>query len=134
MGSVTVLVTLASLTWRQAHVYRDAETLWLDTLAKNPDCWMADHNLANLFLQRGDVLDAVAHWEHALQANPDLPEVYNNLALSYEGIGRQRDASRAYELAKKSLWVISRCEKPLQIIALAYLLVALVGSFLVRLP
>ena len=36
-----LLVVLALLTWNQGHIYRDVETLWRDTLAKNPTAWMA---------------------------------------------------------------------------------------------
>jgi len=36
-----VLLALGTLAWRQALVYRDAETIWRDTLAKDPDSSMA---------------------------------------------------------------------------------------------
>jgi protein O-mannosyl-transferase len=100
--SCAVLLTLGTLTWRQAHVYQDAETLWSDTLAKNPACWMADHNLANLLLQRGDVPDAIAHWEHALQTNPDLPEVSNNLGTTLFRMGKTPEAISHWEQAVRS--------------------------------
>ncbi len=97
-----VLLILGALTWKQAQVYRDVETLWSDTLTKNPKCWMADHNLANLFLQRGDVPDAIAHWEHALQTDPDLPEVCNNLGTTLFKAGRVQEAIRRWEQAVRS--------------------------------
>lgn len=94
VASCGVLVALGALTWSQSRVYHDAETLWSDTLRKNPSCWMADHNLADLLLQRGDVRDAIAHWEHALQTNPDLPEVYNNLGITLFKAGRGTRSDR----------------------------------------
>jgi tetratricopeptide (TPR) repeat protein len=45
VGAV-VLVILAGLTWKQAHVYQGAETIWRDTIHKNPSSWMARFNLA----------------------------------------------------------------------------------------
>lgn len=97
-----VLLTLGTLTWKQARAYQDDESLWSDTLAKNPACWMADHNLANLFLQRGDVPDAIAHWEHALQTNPDLPEVSNNLGTALFKMGKVPEAISRWEQAVHS--------------------------------
>jgi hypothetical protein len=41
-----LLVVLAGLTWKQAHVYQNAETVWRDTIEKNPSSWMARFNLA----------------------------------------------------------------------------------------
>src|SRR5205823_3231200 len=49
-----LLVTLGTLTWSRAHVYRDALTLFQDTAARNPGCWMAWNNLGNLSLARKD--------------------------------------------------------------------------------
>ena len=44
-GGGVLLATLGVLTWRQCGMYRDAETLYRETLARNPACWMAHNNL-----------------------------------------------------------------------------------------
>ena len=49
---IALLLTLGSLTWRQARTYRDAETLYLTTLQRNPDCWLAHNNLSAILLAR----------------------------------------------------------------------------------
>src|SRR5262249_21158238 len=43
--AVVLLPILAALTWQQSHMYRDMETLWRATLAKNPRATMAHINL-----------------------------------------------------------------------------------------
>jgi len=77
--SIAVLVSLSALTWRQGHVYQSAETLWRDTLAKNPDCWMAHNNLGILLAHRDDLAGARAEYREALRINPGSYESYANL-------------------------------------------------------
>src|SRR5262249_29948421 len=54
-GGAAILICLSLLTWRQAAAYRDLETLWRTTIAKNPSCWMAYNNLGVVQFQKGDL-------------------------------------------------------------------------------
>jgi protein O-mannosyl-transferase len=98
--SAVLLVTLAALTWRQGRVYKDLDTLWRDTLAKNPDCWMAHNNLGTELAKAGRVEEAEEHVREALRLSPRY-EVHQNLAglltqrgKSSEAIGQYREAIR----------------------------------------
>src|SRR5436305_7392611 len=57
-----VVAVLAALTWRQAAMYGDIETLWRTTLARNPDCWMAHNNLGIVLFQKGEINEAIANY------------------------------------------------------------------------
>lgn len=100
-----VLAVLAALTWQRAGVYRDEATLWRDTLARNPDCWMAHNNLALVLLADGRAAEAVPHLEAALRLRPNFPEALNNLAGQYVDQGR---AAEARALAEKALALLPR--------------------------
>lgn len=63
-------VVLAILTWHQAIMYRDAETLYLTTIRRNPDCWLAHNNLCSIFLAQGKTDEALHHAEEALRLQP----------------------------------------------------------------
>ena len=45
---VGLAVFLGGLTWAQSGMYSDAETLYRETLARNPGAWMAHNNLGSL--------------------------------------------------------------------------------------
>jgi len=78
-GAVVALLTV--LTWRQAGLYRDAETLYRATLERNPQCWVADNNLGIVEVNSGRRADARAHFVRALELNPGYAEAHFNLGL-----------------------------------------------------
>ena len=94
-----VLVTFGVLTWKQGHIYRDEETLWRDTIAKNPTCWVALNNLGNLLTGRGDVSEAITRYEQAVRLKPDFAEAYSNLAHALVQLGKLSEAITRYEQA-----------------------------------
>jgi tetratricopeptide (TPR) repeat protein len=95
----TLLLLLAAGTWRQAHIYQNQETLWRDTLTKNPRCRMVHNNLGNASLQAGNLADALRHYELALQDNLDLADVHNNLGTALVQSGKLQAAIEQFRLA-----------------------------------
>ncbi len=100
-GAGALLGTLGVLTWLQSATYRDVQTLYLATLAKNPDCWMAHANLGVAWsMVPGRMNDAVAQFEEALRLNPGDAEAHNDLGVVLSLMpGRQDDAIAQYEAA-----------------------------------
>jgi tetratricopeptide (TPR) repeat protein len=79
--SPLLLLTLAVLTFRQARMYGDAETLYRQTIARNPASWMAHNNLGvALAKMDGRLPEAIAEYQAALRIKPDYAEPHNNLA------------------------------------------------------
>jgi Flp pilus assembly protein TadD len=64
-----LLATLAAVTWQQGHIYRNIETLWLDTLAKNPESWLAHDNFGQTLLEKKQFKEAEGHFREALRLN-----------------------------------------------------------------
>lgn len=97
-----LLIALAVLTFRQTRSYANAETLWRDTITKNPSAWMARSNLAQLLIERdrpGNLDEAEEHLQAAL-ATSDAYEIFTNLGAIAERRGR---IDQAIELYQKSL-------------------------------
>jgi protein O-mannosyl-transferase len=97
--SVAVLMVLGVATWTRAGIYADSESLWWDTLAKNPDAWVAHSNLGVALAARGRIQEAMAQYEAALQANPNYAEAHYNLGLALMQSGKINEAMAQYEQA-----------------------------------
>jgi len=82
----------ALLTWQQTQVYRDLETLWRDTLRKNPECWLAHNNLGQILLDRNQPEEALVHFQKALELKPDAPDFRNNVGAALFKAGRLEEA------------------------------------------
>jgi len=75
-----LLLALAALAWRESANYADMETLWRVTIARNPACWLAHHNLGVMLFARGEVAPALAHFQQALATQPAFAESQVGLA------------------------------------------------------
>ena len=92
-----VLGGLGILSWRHEVAFRDDETLWQDTLAKNPDCWLAHNNLGAAFLNRGQLDGATRQFEEAVRLKPDFVEAQNNLGMVLYKKGQMDAAVRQFQ-------------------------------------
>jgi tetratricopeptide (TPR) repeat protein len=99
---VGVLAVLALLTWRQAGIYRDLETLWRDTLAKNPGSWMAHNNLGLLLADRGQFAAAEAHYRAAIGLQGEDAFARNNLGNLLARQGDYAAATREFAAVLES--------------------------------
>jgi tetratricopeptide (TPR) repeat protein len=99
-----LLLALGLLTWRQCGMYRDVETLYRETIARNPDSCLAHNNLGTvLFLMPGRLTDAIAEFETALRIQPDNPEAHENLGNAFSELpGRLPDAIAEYHAALRN--------------------------------
>ena len=100
-GAGLLLATLGALTLRQCGMYRDAGTLYRETLARNPACGMAHTNLGDLLSRIvGRLPEAIDHFEAALRINPRDVIAHNDLGHAFAMMpDRQADAIAEYEAA-----------------------------------
>ncbi len=87
LGAIALLA-LALLTWKQAGMYCDMETLWRTTLARNPNAFMAHNNLGLLLANQGRQEEAVEHYYQAVRINPNFAEPLANLGYVFTSQGR----------------------------------------------
>ena len=97
--ALLLIAPLATLTRQRSSVFRDAETLWRDTLATNPAAWMAHNNLGILLTGRGKVDEALGHLGEALRLRPDLAEIRVSLGAALLEKGEVTQALEHYRRA-----------------------------------
>jgi len=94
----TVIFILAALTWRQCQDYRDARTLFLATLRRNPQAWLAYNYLGSTPPSVGRP-EGIAYLEKALEIKPDYADAHYNLGVALANVGRLPEAIAQYQEA-----------------------------------
>lgn len=87
------------LSWQQSHIYHDQILLWRDTLRKNPDAWLAHHNLGKLLAERQEFAEAAHHFQEVLRIRPDDAWAHHELGHVRQAQGNFAEAEHHYRLA-----------------------------------
>jgi tetratricopeptide (TPR) repeat protein len=90
--SAVILAVLGTLSWRQARVYTDLESLWRHVLARNPGAWIAHNNLGTVLRADGRAEEAIDHFREAMTLAPQHAKAYVNLGGALRGQGRVDEA------------------------------------------
>jgi tetratricopeptide (TPR) repeat protein len=91
-AAVAALAVLTPLSWRHSKVFSDPETLWRDTLAKNPNAAIAYNNLGALLNSQKHFEEAIQYFRKALQLRPNTAEPHSNLGIALTKLGRYDEA------------------------------------------
>lgn len=104
---VLLFALLGALTFRQTLIYKDAETVWQDTLNKNPNAWIAHNNIGLGFLSKGEYDTALGYFEKAYELNPSDAIVNYNLGLALFNVSNvftsSGDGQRALECNERAI-------------------------------
>ena len=76
------LISCLALTWRRCGAYLNEETLWQDTIARNPKAWAAFNNLGMLMRDTGRKDEALNMFRRAVQIDPSYVVALDNLGFS----------------------------------------------------
>jgi tetratricopeptide (TPR) repeat protein len=98
-AAALALAIFGVLTWRQARIYHDSETLWRANLVGNPTAPICHNNLAAALLTKGELGEAIAESRAALVLDADSANAHNNLGYAFLRQGRVEEAVRELEKA-----------------------------------
>jgi len=101
-AAAIVLGSLSILSWKQTTYWRDTETLWRHTLAVTPDSDVAHTGLAGILFVRGQIDEAIDHYERALR-------------LRDGNVGAQYGLGKALAAKQKTDEAISHFQRALSI-------------------
>lgn len=99
--SAVVLCTLGAMTFIQCKAYKDSETLWRDTISKNPSSPMAHDNLGIALAMNGDLDAAIEEHLAAIDLDPKYPDGHADLAITLVKSGRPEEAMDQCRIAMR---------------------------------
>jgi tetratricopeptide (TPR) repeat protein len=94
-----LLPLLAVQTWRQTPQYAGKETLWIETIKRNPAAWLAQNNHGSALVTEGRLEEAVSFFKSCLQTKPDYAEAWNNLGGALVQLAKYEESLDAYRHA-----------------------------------
>ncbi|KAB2653955.1 MAG: tetratricopeptide repeat protein [Verrucomicrobia bacterium] len=97
--AVMMVCPLLILTFQRAKVFHSDESLWRDTVAKNPNAWNAHNNLACNLAERGQLDDAINHFAVSLELNPKNAGAQQNYAKGLVMKGKFSEAEPHFRAA-----------------------------------
>ena len=99
-ASILLPLALGALSWQQSGIYHDVETLYRQTLARNPAAFFVRLNLGSELFRQGRVEEAAAEFEQAVRLKPDNAEALENLGNALAALpGRLPEAVAALRKA-----------------------------------
>jgi len=96
-----LLLILGMMSWHRAWAYQSEETLWTDELAKNPDSWLGYYGLGVALVTKGQVDEAMAQYQKALEIDPNSFEAHDNLGIALAQEGRVDEAMVQFQKTLK---------------------------------
>jgi tetratricopeptide (TPR) repeat protein len=98
-AATVAIATLSVVSWRCTHVFHDDETLWRDTLARNPQAAIAHNNLGIILDTEGRYEQGAEQFREALVIKPGYLEAHSNLGLALTELGRYPEAEQQLQQA-----------------------------------
>jgi protein O-mannosyl-transferase len=98
LGAAALLVigTLTSSAWVQTSYWRNSETLFTHALAVTKKNDVAENNLGIIFLEKGQLDEAISRLQAAIDLRPENGPAHNNLAKALLQKGRLAEAMVHY--------------------------------------
>ncbi|MGH1541650.1 MAG: tetratricopeptide repeat protein [Arenicella sp.] len=88
LAFLAMIVFYAINSWGLQAQYKNQTTLWLATIDKNPNAWIAHGNLGAMYLNEKRYPEAIESLSKAIELNPKHIIPFNNLARLYLNLAK----------------------------------------------
>lgn len=96
-----LIAGLAVLTFDRSEIISHNDSLWRDTLAKNPASFTAHNNLGCRLAAQNKIAEAIPHFEQTLKYNPQNASAHANLGRAFSLQHRYAAAEEHFQAALK---------------------------------
>lgn len=94
-----IVLTLASLTWRQTGVWTSSERLWARVLSIEPESPLGNSAWANILFRKNLVDEAIEFSRRAVRFAPQFAEGHNDLGVGFARTGNPEQAIERYRIS-----------------------------------
>jgi len=91
-AAMLMLSALGVQAWRQSVQYADAETLWVETIERNPAAWMAHNNYGVLLVPEKRHEEAIECFRNALRHRENFADAWQNYGTLLGELGQLQEA------------------------------------------
>ena len=102
IAAVAALAALGALSWGHCDIFREHETLWRDTLVKNPRAVIAYVNMGALLNAQQQYEEAIRYHQEALRLKPGAVEPHCNMGVALTALERYEEALNHFQEALRS--------------------------------
>ncbi|MCJ7663010.1 MAG: tetratricopeptide repeat protein [Desulfobacterales bacterium] len=99
ISTTLLIVILMILTWSQVGYWQNGITLFTRTLKVTNNNWVAHYNLGVELAQKGNIDEAILHYQEALRINPTYASAHFNLGNALFNQGKVDEAILHYQEA-----------------------------------
>jgi tetratricopeptide (TPR) repeat protein len=92
-----VILVLTVMAREQTSYWRNSESLWRHALGCTENNYVAHNSLGNVLQERGELTEAAAHYQKALEIRPDYVGARNNLGEALREMGRLDEAVAQFQ-------------------------------------
>ena len=94
-----ILLSIGTLTWKQAANYQSLDRFWQSAIAGNSSPWKAENDYGAALLEEARIEEAIVHFGKAINIEPNEPDSHVNLGNAYLRSGQRETAMKVWENA-----------------------------------